>query len=92
MRHQNLPTFAWVMAILLMASQKATACAVCFGDPNASMTKAVGSGILFLLVVVVGMLGALAGFFIFIARRASRASVPEEAWPQTAPADQAVAR
>lgn len=48
----------------------ASACPVCFGDPNALMTKGMKLGILFLIVVVGGVLAAILGIGLSWARRA----------------------
>ena len=57
------------LLFLLAASPAAHACSACFGDPNSSLTKGANMGIAFLLVVIVSVLGGVAGFFVFLARR-----------------------
>jgi hypothetical protein len=57
---------------LLMASQPAWACAVCFGDPNSPMVKSANTAILFLLAVIGSVLGGFASLFLCWGRRARR--------------------
>jgi predicted small integral membrane protein len=53
-------------------------CPVCFGDPSSPMTQSAKWGVLFLLVVVVCVLAAIAGVALSWARRA-RALASREA-------------
>ena len=62
-----LATFA-----LLAAPRLALACPVCFGGPDSPQTQAAQMGILALLVVTVGMLASIAGFFFVYLRRRIR--------------------
>jgi hypothetical protein len=56
------------------------ACAVCYGQPDSPMAHGLNWGVLSLLAVVVPVLGAIAGFFIFIAKKAAAVSkLPPEA-------------
>ena len=57
---------------LLTAPRVAFACPVCFGDNDSPMAVAMNMGILFMLIVVAGVLGAFASFFIYLIRRARR--------------------
>ena len=50
--------------------QNALACAACYGESDSPMAEGMNAGILFLLVVIGGTLAAIAGFFLFIMRRA----------------------
>ena len=59
------------------------ACAVCFGDPNSSMTRAAQAGVLFLLGVVFFVLAGVAATILVWMRRARRL---ERAQEPTAPA------
>ena len=64
-----------VMAALLalLASPRlAAACAVCFGDPGAQMTKGAEQGVWFLLGVMVFVQVGFGIFFLYLRRRASR--------------------
>ena len=62
-----LATFA-----LLAVPRLALACPVCFGGPDSPQTRAAQMGILALLVVTVGMLASIAGFFFVYLRRRIR--------------------
>lgn len=55
-------------------ARTAYACSVCFGDPNSAVTKAVKSGVVFLLVVTGGVLGAMGWTFLTWAKRARQLS------------------
>ena len=62
---------------LLAAPRAALACPVCFGNSDAPMAIATNMGIIAMLVVVAGMVGAFATFFIYLNRRAKRVAVQE---------------
>ena len=62
---------------LLAAPKAALACPVCFGDANSPLTIATNMGIIAMLVVVAGMIGAFATFFIYLNRRAKRVAEQE---------------
>ena len=62
---------------LLAAPRAALACPVCFGDNDSPMAVALNMGILFLLIIVAGVLGAFASFFIYLIRRARRVAEQE---------------
>ncbi len=62
---------------LLAAPRAALACPVCFGDANSPLTIATNMGIIAMLVVVAGMIGAFATFFIYLIRRARRVAEQE---------------
>ena len=57
---------------LLAAPRAAFACPVCFGENDSPMALAMNMGILFMLIIVAGVLGAFASFFIYLIRRARR--------------------
>jgi hypothetical protein len=59
------------------AQREALACPVCFGDANSPLTIATNMGIIAMLVVVAGMIGAFATFFIYLNRRAKRVAEQE---------------
>jgi hypothetical protein len=59
------------------APRAALACPVCFGDANSPLTIATNMGIIAMLVVVAGMIGAFATFFIYLNRRAKRVAAQE---------------
>src|SRR6266516_4093894 len=62
-----------LLAALAMAAtpQSVLACATCFGKSDSDLAKAMNWGILSLLAVVVFVLGGIAAFFIYLARRAA---------------------
>jgi hypothetical protein len=62
---------------VLAAPRAALACPVCFGDANSPLTIATNMGIIAMLVVVAGMIGAFATFFIYLNRRAKRVADQE---------------
>jgi hypothetical protein len=45
------------------------ACAACYGQSDSPMAKGMNWGIFSLLAVIVSVLGGVAGFFIFLARK-----------------------
>jgi hypothetical protein len=62
---------------LLAAPRAAFACPVCFGENDSPMALAMNMGILFMLIIVAGVLGAFASFFIYLIRRARRVDEQE---------------
>jgi hypothetical protein len=69
--------FTLMLLMLLAATRAALACPVCFGDSNSPMAIATNMGIIAMLVVVGGMIGAFATFFIYLNRRAKRIAAQE---------------
>jgi len=68
---------ALITLVLLAAPRAALACPVCFGDSNSPMAIATNMGIIAMLIVVAGVLGAFASFFIYLMRRARRVAAQE---------------
>ena len=66
--------FAW---LVFAAPRVALACPVCFGQSDSPMAIATNMGIIAMLVVVAGVLGAFASFFIYLMRRAKLAAAQE---------------
>ena len=62
---------------LLAAPRAASACPVCFGNSDSPLAIATNMGIIAMLVVVAGMIGAFATFFIYLNRRAKRVAEQE---------------
>ncbi len=62
---------------LLGAPRAALACPVCFGNSDSPLAIATNMGIIAMLVVVAGMIGAFASFFIYLNRRAIRVAEQE---------------
>ena len=53
------------------------ACAACYGQSDSPMAQGMNWGIFSLLAVIVSVLGSIAGFFVFLARKsASPANQP----------------
>ena len=67
--------------IIAAAPQSGLACATCFGKSDSDLAKAMNWGILSLLAVVVVVLGGIAAFFIYLARRAAPC-LPRKAGPR----------
>jgi len=65
-----------LLAVMMMlaAPGAALACPVCFGQSDSPLAIATNLGVIAMLVVVVGVLGSFAAFFVYLARRARLAS------------------
>ena len=63
------------IALLFLAAvalpQPVLACSACFGASDSDLAKGMNMGIFALLAVIVVVLGGIASFFIYLARRAS---------------------
>jgi hypothetical protein len=59
-------------AVIAARPLPSRACAACFGQSDSAMAAGMNWGILSLLVMILLMLGGVAGFFVFIARRSTR--------------------
>ena len=64
-----------LFAVAPLHPRSAFACAVCYGASDAPMAQGMNYGILSLLIMIVLVLGGVASFFVFLARRS--ASLPE---------------
>jgi hypothetical protein len=71
----RVSVFSWLM---FAAPRAALACPVCFGNSDSPLAIATNMGIIAMLVVVAGVLGSFATFFIYLSRRARRVAVQEE--------------
>jgi hypothetical protein len=58
---------------LHVAARAATACQVCFGDPNSPITKSAEMGVWFLLAVILIVEAGFGAFFFVYLRRRARA-------------------
>lgn len=74
------------LAGLCLMPGSAWACATCFGNSDEAMARGMTMGILALLVVVTFVLGGLAAFGIFLARRAARYNLDPGSVPSAAEA------
>ncbi len=61
-----------LVMLLVLITRDVWACAVCFGDPNAAMTKGVLGAVLFLVLVITSVLGGFACFFINLRKRVNK--------------------
>jgi hypothetical protein len=69
---------ALIALCVLAVPRAALACPVCFGNSDAPMAIAMNTGILAMLLIVVGVLGGFASFFIYLIRRAKIAAKQSE--------------
>ena len=70
---------AMLVMLTMLATSAASACPVCFGDPNSPMTKGASNGILFLLGIVgFVQLGFVALFFSFWRRAKAHRKFKEQ--------------
>ena len=61
---------SWLVAVFVLGGAKiAAACAVCFGDPNAQMSKSAEQGVWFLLGVMLLVQIGFGIFFLYLRRR-----------------------
>lgn len=65
---ESLP-IAGLLAVLVPHS--ASACAACYGQSDSAMAAGMNWGILSLLGMIIFVLGGVAGFFVFLARRSA---------------------
>jgi hypothetical protein len=70
---RNLARAAGLLAVFPF---EATACSVCFGNPDSDLTRGMNMGVLALLVILLAVLGSVAAFMVFLARRASTHPLP----------------
>ena len=63
---------AAALALPLVTPRLAAACAVCFGDPSAQMTKGAEQGVWFLLGIMLLVQAGFGIFFFYLRRRAQR--------------------
>jgi hypothetical protein len=60
-----------VVAALALLPHSVHACAACYGQSNSNMAQGMNWGIFTLLGFILVVLGVVAGFFVFLARRAA---------------------
>ena len=68
---------ALITMFALAVPRAALACPVCFGNSDSPMALAANMGIFAMLIVVAGVLGGFASFFIYLMRRAKLAAAKE---------------
>jgi len=67
----NFLQLALFTLIASLSHSKSFACAACFGQSDSRMAQGMNMGIFALLLVITCVLGGVAGFFVFLARRGS---------------------
>ena len=78
-RRRKLNLFLGLLLFAVALSPVASqACAVCYGDPDSPMSKGLTWGITALLVVVASVLGGIASFFVYIAKKSSTESTTDK--------------
>jgi len=67
-------TWPWLVIAALTGgmTQSLHACATCFGKSDSELARGLNWGIFTLLLVVMGVLGGICAFFVFIARRSAK--------------------
>jgi hypothetical protein len=68
----------WI-ASLALAAPSAFACAACYGKSDSALAQGMNWGIFSLLAVVVCVLGGIAGFFVFLAKKSAAVSAAQAA-------------
>ena len=68
----------WIAGIAL-AAPSAFACAACYGKSDSPLAEGMNWGIFSLLAVVVCVLGSIAGFFVFLAKKSAAVSAAQAA-------------
>jgi hypothetical protein len=58
------------LLLIFGLKQNTLACAACYGESDSPMAEGMNAGIFVLLIIIGGTLAAIAGFFLFIMRRA----------------------
>lgn len=66
----------------MAAPNSALACAACFGRSDSKLAEGMNWGIFSLLGVVVFVLGGVAAFFVYLAKRAAASARGESAAPE----------
>lgn len=66
---------------MIAAPSSLLACATCFGKSDSDLARGMNWGILSLLAVVIFVLGGIATFFIYLAKRAAATTQAEAVEP-----------
>jgi hypothetical protein len=69
-------SFLW--AFVLLNAPSLLACAVCNGNPDSPLSKGMAWGVVALLATVLIVLGFIAAFFVFVAKRSALVSEKHE--------------
>ena len=70
-------------ALVLASAPAALACAACFGKSDSKLAEGMNWGIASLLIVVVGVLGGVAAFFIFLAKKSAAFAASPNSTPSS---------
>ena len=62
---------ATAVVVMIVAPQELLACAACYGKSDSALAQGMNWGILSLLALVVFVLGGIAAFFVYLAKRAA---------------------
>ena len=75
---------SWLGIVLAFVafSPSLHACAACFGKSDSDLAKGMNMGIFVLLGVIIAVLGGIASFFIYLARRAGAPHPPSQNLPE----------
>jgi hypothetical protein len=68
-RLRTILVYSLVTALLKISSAPVLACTACFGQSDSNLARGMNMGIFALLLVITSVLCAVAGFFVFVARR-----------------------
>lgn len=66
-----LPYVCLLLLAIVSLPQTADACSACYGKSDSDLARGMNWGILTLLVVVGSVLGGIAAFFIYLAKRSA---------------------
>ena len=72
--NRPISTYLTAAVLLLTLRLPAYACSACYGESDSPMAQGMNAGIIALLVIVGGVLGGVAAFFIYLVRRNRRMS------------------
>jgi len=67
-----ISTYLTAAVLLLTLRLPTYACSACYGESDSPMAQGMNAGIIALLVIVGGVLGGVAAFFIYLVRRNRR--------------------
>jgi hypothetical protein len=68
---RSRPKFLLLSAVSFLTLPSALACSVCYGEPDAPMTRGLSWAIVVLAGIVGAVLTGVAGFFVHVNRRAN---------------------
>jgi hypothetical protein len=71
--------FVLFVGVFALSNSNALACSACYGQSDSPMARGMNWGIFSLLGVIVTVLGCIAGFSIYLARRSAALSASQPA-------------